>query len=191
MRRLPALFALLAAIGLAGCAATPPVTYDLASAGTDVKAARSGASIVVADPTAVQTLASTHIPVRSDGGEISYLPDAQLTDTVTRVVQIKTLEAFENAGIDKVGLPGDRLAADVALLMTVRTFEIDAASGGIAKVEISARLLHERSGRVLAAKVFSGQGPAPLDTAASAVNGLDTALAQVLQDMVSWTGQVL
>lgn len=191
MRRLPALIAVFAVVGLAGCAATPPATYDLALAGASMTAARSGASIVVADPTAVQTFASTRIPVRSDGGEISYLPDAQLTDTVTRVVQIKTLEAYQNAGIDKVGLPGDRLAADVALLMTVRTFEIDAADGGVAKVEISARLLHERSGRVLAAKVFSAEQPAPLDSAPAAVNGLDLALGQVLGDLVAWTGRVL
>jgi cholesterol transport system auxiliary component len=57
----------------------------------------------------------------------------------------------------------------------------------VARVEIYAKLLNDRNGRVLAAKLFSANVPVEGNSAGAVVASLDTALSQVLVEMVQWT----
>lgn len=189
MRRVAS--AALLALTLSACGSVdllgPPATYDL-SAANDLKPARSArAQLTVAEPSALQTIDSNRIMVRASGGQVSYLSGAQWSDRLPRLVQVRLTQSFENARrITSVGRADDKLAPDVALVSEIRTFEIDAATKQ-AVVEISVKLVSERSGRIGAANVFMSRQPAGSINGAQASVALDTAMQDVLRQIVKWT----
>ncbi|WP_423793815.1 ABC-type transport auxiliary lipoprotein family protein [Methylobacterium indicum] len=182
----PVLAALLAlAVGACGSGAVP-TTFDLTAL---PGAARSGAarrSIVVAEPVGLQPFEADRIIVREPGGAVSYLGGGQWADRLPRLVQTRVIQSLENANrLKSVSRPGDKVAADTVLITELRAFDIDAGRRE-AVVDLSAKLLQESSGTVVAAKVFQARVPVAEVNAAVAANGLDRALSQVLADMVRW-----
>jgi cholesterol transport system auxiliary component len=185
---------LLAVIGMgtslvacSGALSTPPTTFDL-RAPSEVKPARGArAQLVVAEPSAVQVLDSDRIVVRPKVGEISYLSGAQWADRLPKLVQARLIQTFENAQrIGSVGSPDDKLSADATLVTEIRTFEIGVAEGTVATVEISAKLVNESSGRILAANLFRSSVPAKGTAGPQASEALDEALQSVLRGIVGW-----
>lgn len=180
----PVLFAGLA-LWLGACSASAPPTYDLTTPADVATARRGRAQLIVAEPTAVQVLDSERILVRPADGEVSYLPDAQWSDRLPRLMQARIIQTFENAHrLASVGRPADKLLADATLITEIRAFEI-AADSNEAVVEISAKLVNERSGRIMAARVFSARQPgAPAGQ--KAASALDAASQTALRDLVAW-----
>jgi cholesterol transport system auxiliary component len=178
------------AVLLAGCGGGQPArtTFDLTAPMDIGRVGGSRAQLVVNEPTAVQALDTDRILVR-DASALAYLPDAQWADRLPRLMQTRMIQAFENASrLGRVGRPGDRVVADVALNADIRSFGIEAASGE-AVVEITARIVSDRTGRVLAARAFSARLPANPSNGAASAQALDQALGQVLRDLVRWAGR--
>lgn len=175
------------ALILAGCGGGPaPTTFDLTAPSDFGRTGGSRATLVVADPTSVQTLNSDRIIVRDSSGALSFLGDAQWADQVPRLVQSRLVQTFENASrIGAVARPGDRITADLQLLTDIRAFNIEAGSGN-AVVEITAKLVGDRTGRVQRARVFSAREPASAVDGPAAAQALDRALSRVLVDIVRW-----
>jgi cholesterol transport system auxiliary component len=191
-RRAPGLLAVgcLAAalallLGACGSGAVP-TTFDLTAL---PGAARSGAarrSIVVAEPVGLQPFEADRIIVREPGGAVSYLGGGQWADRLPRLVQTRLIQSLENANrLKSVSRPGDKVAADTILITELRAFDIDAGTREAA-VDLSAKLIQESSGTVVAAKVFQARVPVAGVNAPVAANGLDRALSLVLADMVRW-----
>ena len=181
----------VAGLSLPGCmTGTPPATFDLASTQA-VSAKRRAVSntIVVAMPDTIKTLETERILVREKGGELSFLPGAQWSDTLPRLIQTRLIQSFENADIRNVGRPSDKLAATLAVLLDIRAFELDASSNTQAVVSIGAKLVNERSGKVIASQIFSAQQPASFTPTSNATAALDLALGRVLTDIVSWAAK--
>lgn len=176
---------LAATLLLAGCGGGPaPTTYDL-SAPRDFGRVGGGASIVVATPATVQAFDSDRLIVKDSSGALSFLGGAQWADTIPNLVQTRLIQTFENASrIAAVARPGERITPDLQLNTDIRSFNIDTASGQ-AVVEITAKLVGDRSGRVARAKVFSARVPGAAD-GAGAARALDQALSQVLIQIVRW-----
>lgn len=193
--RLASVVAATAALAmLSGCVgslftAPAPATYDLTGP-ADLKHVRgaTAAQILVPSPSALKILDSQRIVV-TRGSLVAYYPDAQYADTLPRVVQARIIEAFEQTKQARaVGRPGEGLSIDYQLLTDIRTFGYEAATnGGNAVVEISARMMNDRNGRVVAFRVFRAEVPVAADDAAAVVAGLNAALDQVLRDMVTWS----
>lgn len=183
--------ALVAALALGACSsAKPPQTFDLnAPARLQGSGAMRG-NLVVAEPVAVATLDGQRIVVKPNAGEVTYLPDAQWSDRLPKLVQSKIIEAYENSGkLTSVGRPGDRLTVDFQLISEIRSFEIDAATGQ-ARVEISAKIVNDKTGKIAAASVFSATRPVGGAIAGgAATSALDEALGDVLADIVAWRGR--
>lgn len=181
--------ALAIGAALAGCSGTPQrATFDLSAPADIGRVAPSRAQIVVNEPTALQSLDSDRIMVR-EGGAISYLPDSQYSDRLPRLFQVRLIQTFENASrIRSVARPGDRVVADLALNADLRTFALDGGTSQ-AVVEVTARLVSDRNGRVVAARAFAARVPVSSVTGASAVQGLDLAMSQVLRDIVRWASR--
>jgi len=179
---------LLAAGLLAGCGSlsAPPQTFDL-RAPDMVKPARPGrAQLVIAEPTALQALDSDRILVRSGDGQVSYLPAAQWSDRLPNLVQARLIQTFENADrIGSVGRPSDKLTPDATLVADIRDFEIQAGGAATAVVAISAKIVSESTGRIVAAQVFSASVPAGV-TGPQASAALDQAMQTVLREIVTW-----
>ena len=185
--RFPAL--VVGALALSACASKPPQTFDL-TAPARVSGARAvGGNLIVAEPVAVATLDGQRIVVKPNAGEVTYLPDAQWSDRLPKLLQAKIIEAYENSGrLKSVGRPGDRLSVDFQLVSEIRAFEIDAASGQ-ARVELSAKIINDKTGKIAAAQVFSASRPVGAVSGTGATAALDQALAEVLSDLVSWRGR--
>lgn len=179
----------LTAALLTGCGtAAKNDTYDLSAATVDgTGPSAKSKQILIADPTALKALNSDQIVIRVSPSEIQYLSRSQWSDTLPRMVQSKLVQAFENSGkLGGVGKPGQGLAIDYQVVTDIRSFEIDAASGNKAVVEISAKILNDRNGTVRAQQVFRATAPAGGDNV-SFVKGLGRAFTSVTDQIVGWT----
>lgn len=187
------------ALSVGSCAALgsgtkgPPPTYDLTAPQAFPRIARAPrGQLVVAEATALGALDSDKIVVRPAPGEIAALADAQWSDRLTKLVQARTIQAFENASrVRAVGRPSDRIASDYQLLLDVRAFEISVPAGPAAEVEISAKIVADRSGRIIAGRVFRATVPAGATQGPAAVAALDAAFARIATDLVLWATKII
>ncbi|MFS8051728.1 MULTISPECIES: ABC-type transport auxiliary lipoprotein family protein [Rhizobium] len=180
---------LLAAL-LSGCgSAAVNDTYDLTAAVKASGPSMKRRQILIPLPTALQPLDSNQIVIRVSPREIQYLGKSQWSDKLSRIVQSKLVEAFENTGkLGGVGVPGQGLAIDYQIVTDIRSFEIDTAAGQkSAAVEISVKILNDRSGTVKAQNVFRKVVPVSGGSNPDFVRGLDTAFAGVTAELVDWT----
>lgn len=187
LRKRASLAALLAAgLGLGGCASgAAPATFDLAAPRDGIAAKPGRELLVVAEPQALQVLDSTRVVVMSGGG-IAYLPDVQWADRLPKLLQTRLIQTFENGRrIRAVGRPGDRLVPAAQLNSDIRAFGIDAATGE-AVIEMSVKIVNDRTGRILAGEVFTSRVPAGGGTGPGAMAALDLASQNLLRAVVRW-----
>ena len=183
----PVVLALAAAMLLAGCGGgSAPTTYDLSAPRDFGRLASSRTTLVVAEPTTVQALDSDRVIVKDSSGALSFLGGAQWADRVPKLVQTRLIQTFENGSrLGAVARPGDRITPEVQLVTDIRSFNIEAASG-MALVEITAKLVGDRTGDIRRARMFSARVPAGAVDGAGAAQALDRALSQVLIEIVRW-----
>jgi cholesterol transport system auxiliary component len=174
---------------LAACGGAPQrTTFDLTAPSDVGRVGGSRAQLVINEPTTVQAIDSDRILVR-DGGALSYLPDAQWADRLPKLFQVRLIQTFENASrLGRVGRPGDRVVADLALNADIRSFGIEAATSQ-AVVEVTVRIVSDRTGRVSSARGFVARIPVASVTGPVAAQALDEAMSQVLRDIVRWAGR--
>lgn len=179
---------LAVSLALAGCGGGPvPTTFDLSAPSDFGKIGGSRAPLVVQTPTTVQALDSDRLIVRDSSGALSFIGGAQWADRVPALVQTRLIQTFENAShIASVSRPGDRIVPDLQLNTDIRSFNIDSASGQ-AVVEITAKLVGDRTGRIQRAKLFTARVPSSGGDGALAARALDAALSKVLIDIVRWS----
>ena len=178
--------AVAGALLIAGCSGPTPTTFDLSAPSNFGRLGGSRAPLVVAEPTTVQALDSDRLIVKDSTGALSFLGGAQWADRVPKLVQTRLVQTFENGSrIGSVARPGERIVPDLQLNTDIRSFNIDAASG-TAVVEITAKLVGDRTGHVQRARMFSARVPASAVDGAGAAHALDRALSQVLIDIVRW-----
>ena len=169
---------------LAACSSAPPATYDLSAATGDFAARARRGQLAVYLPEATLPADSDRIVVRANPQSVAYLAGAQWADKLPSLIQSRLIESFQNAHLLRAaGRPG--LLADFSLQTSIRRFELDAARGA-AIVEISAQIIGP-SGRIIAGRLFSSSVPAPSSDPAAVAAALDTALAQVMREIVTWT----
>ena len=193
LRGIGAAALLASALVLSACSGgQAPPTFDL-SAPQGMAKARGSArgQLIVAEPTAISVLNTDRVVVRNQG-EIAYLSRAQWSDRLPRLVQSRLVEGFENGSrVRAVGTPADKLAADYQLVTDVRAFHVSVGSEPMAEVEISAKVVSDRAGRVLASKVFKASVPAASTEGPDAVSALDEAFQRVISDLVAWASHVV
>ncbi|GBU19263.1 MULTISPECIES: ABC-type transport auxiliary lipoprotein family protein [Methylobacterium] len=178
--------ACLIAAALGGCGGAAPLTFDLAAVPGQARQGAVARAIVVSEPTGLQPFESDRIIVREPGGALSFLGGGQWADRLPRLIQTRLVQSLENSGrLRSVSRPGDKVASDYQLISEIRAFDI-AAGSGEAVVDLSAKLIADGSGKVVAARVFTARVPVAKVDPGTAAAGLDAALANVLADMVRW-----
>lgn len=186
------------ALALAGCSSigslvttAAPTAYDLAAAKSFPRhPGHARGQLVIPEPSALAPLDGSAILVRPTPGEAAQLAGAQWEDRLPKLMQARVQQSFENAGRLRVGRPADKIAADFALLTELRAFEISAADGS-AVVEIAAKIVGERSGRIMAARVFRVTVPAAATQGPDAVAALNEAFVKVTTELVLWAARVV
>ena len=184
------------ALLLGGCAGltskAPPPAFDIAAAQSFPRySGKARGQLIISEPTALAVLDSEKIVVRPGPGETATFSDAQWQDRLPKLLQARILQSFENASrLRAVGRPGERIAGDFQLVVDIRAFEL-LASRGVAQVEIAAKIVRERSGRIMAARVFRASVPTTAVDGPDAVAALNEAFAKVATEMVLWAARLI
>ncbi|SJZ87284.1 ABC-type transport auxiliary lipoprotein family protein [Consotaella salsifontis] len=181
----------LGACAVLSPAPTPPDTYEISSPKAVTATARaSRTQILIAEPTALRTLDGDKIVVKTSPYTVEYLADSQWSDRLTHMVQLRTMQAFENSGrVGAVGVPGQGLAIDYQVVMEIRRFEIAVYEGNRAVVEISVKALNDRNGTVRGTRIFTASQPVAGSSNADRIAALDKAFDEVSSEIVAWTLQ--
>jgi cholesterol transport system auxiliary component len=163
-------------------------TFGLSSVASVEGPSAKNRQILIAQPSALKALDSEQIVIRPSPSELQYLAQAQWSDSLSKMVQAKLVQAFENTGrLGGVGRPGEGLAIDYQIATDIRSFEVQTSGADTAVVEISAKLLNDRNGTVRAQKVFRAAVPVGGSGNTAFVKALDAAFAAVTADIVAWT----
>jgi cholesterol transport system auxiliary component len=168
------------------CSSAPaPTTYDLSAPSSSIR--RSvGAQVLIAQPAAIGPLAGQQIIVKDTSGTISFLGNGQWADELPDLVQARLIHTFENASLLKaVARPSSGAVADAQLVTEIRSFEV-LTPDNEAVVQVSAKLVSERDGRILRGRIFTSRVPVVSIDAANAARGLDEALSAVMLEIVRW-----
>ncbi len=163
----------------------PRETYEL-SAPTSFSGLRgsTGAQILVKLPTSLDTINSERIVLRPSKSVITYVAGAQWSDTVPKMVQAKLVEAFENTGATgATAKPGEGLVIDYQLVSNLRRFEI---ANRVAIIEVSIKLLADRTGKVVETRVFTAEAPVSGDVPENYVAGFDAAFDDLSRAVIKW-----
>ena len=172
---------------LAGCGGSALDTYGLSAPRDGLAGRSSSRQMAVIEPVATSPYDSERIVVRTGPEAVAYLKGAQWVDRLPRLVQTMMIQSFENARLLRsVGRPGERFVADTSLTSEIRRFEIDVTTNE-AVVELSARVVAEGSGRIVAARIFTAREPGSAADGKAASAALDQAFDRVLREMVAWS----
>jgi phospholipid/cholesterol/gamma-HCH transport system substrate-binding protein len=166
------------------------VTYDLTAPHAGEAAEKpSAAQLVVLDPTALAALDTDRVQSASADRALASLPDAQWSDALPKLVQVKVLRSVEDAGrFSGVSRPLEGLATDFQLVVDIRKFQL--AANGNADVEFGCKIVGS-SGRIIARRVFRASFAAEAANAPAAVAALDRAFGQARLDLVTWVGHAV
>ena len=146
----------------------------------------SAAQLVIPDPTALAALDTDKIQSVSPSGVSAALPDASWSDTLAKLLQVKIIRAFEDAGVvGALTRPLEGVTGDFQLLLDVRKFQISLAEPPVAEVEFTAKVLDDK-GHVVNTRIFLSSAPAKSANAAAAKAALDQAFGSAAVDLVDW-----
>jgi cholesterol transport system auxiliary component len=177
------------ALALGGCAGDGGAlqTFELIAPAEfgEVRPARG--TLSVAMPGALRALDSERVVVQPTPGEINYLAGARWSDRLPRIVQARIVQAFENSKrVRAVPRGSDALRGDYQLVTEIREFGVHVGNSPAAIVELSAQIVSERNGRVVATQSFSARADASSLDGPSATAAINHAFGIVLIDLVRW-----
>ncbi|MCC5983664.1 MAG: membrane integrity-associated transporter subunit PqiC [Rhodobacteraceae bacterium] len=191
--------ALTGALALTGCGgllglgeATRPLdAYELRVPGDIGRAPRSIArSLVIETPESTGGLATDRIMIRPNPLQAAYLPRARWTDEAPVMVRGLLVRAFEDTNalrhVGRRALPGG--ISDFTLITDLTDFQAELRADDTVQVRVrlTARLVRDDDGQVLATRVFQALAPAASDEALAIVEAFDSAMADVLRALAPW-----
>lgn len=182
-----------AGMALASCAngplgSSPPDTFELSAPTVEHAPHHDRRQLLVPTPTALKALASNQVVVHTSPTAIQYLADSQWSDSLPDIVQAKLIQAYEGTGrLGGVGRPGDGLAIDDRVLIDIRDFSVSTVGAPVANVDLSVRILNDRTGVVRAQKSFRASAPVGGDGNDAFIAALNAAFDQTVRQIVVWT----
>jgi cholesterol transport system auxiliary component len=174
----------LAGCGTALTGANPPAldTVTLRSNAGETAFRASKRQILVAEPKTLKVFDSQSVVVSTGGAKLEYLGGVQWADRLPGLVQAKLAETLQDAGA-RTGLPGQGLAIDYQLITEIRDFSIAVGGADVARVVIHAKLLNDRTGNVMASRLFEAEAAA---AAGAYPESLNAAFGVVSADIATW-----
>ena len=187
-RRLRATACFVAIAALGGCAAlipqAPRAIYDLSAPDASDSGRRVSAQILIPPPSAVRALDSDLIAARPTASEYAYLPGAQWSDSLPKLLQMRLLQTFQNSGrVAAVGLPGQGLLIDYQVILDIRAFEL---TGQTAVTEFAVKLMNDRNGRIVKTTVVRAEVPTVSEGTEAVVAALDAGMDDAFLQIVDW-----
>ncbi len=161
--------------------------YDLIAA-NDVKVETTElrGQVSIPPPTALFSLDTQNIMFLPAENEAPEPPGPRWADSLTRLVQSKISQSFENSGLGKSVGHSDALIGDYQLLIDIRNFQMIAKPEPTAEIELFGKIVNT-DGKILAAKPFKATTPAKSTETTDAVAALRKTFRTVAAELVTWT----
>ncbi|WP_407179353.1 ABC-type transport auxiliary lipoprotein family protein [Bradyrhizobium sp. STM 3562] len=167
------------------------ITYDLRAPqdfGVPAKALKG--LLAIPEPTAVAML-ETQRMLFSQAKDYPGFADFLWADSIPKLLQARLLDSFENYDIAHAPLRGvDVGQTDFQLLIDLRRFRIATDEGPAAEIALSARLL-DKSGKVIASRLFEQRQKLDQIEPAAAVAAFNDAFGRIAKDVIDWTARAL
>jgi ABC-type uncharacterized transport system auxiliary subunit len=192
------------------------LTYTLSALPASAEGAKPlEKQIAVPDPSALLTYDSDRVLTQTDGKDLASLGNAKWADSLTKLVQSRIVQSFENTGsLKEVSRPIEGGAPEFQLATEIRKFQIVPGPEMTAEAQISAKII-SADGHIVAARIFDGSAPVKSAEEAStakalgkffsdlipwtaataeetgAANALDEAFGKILSNLIPWTADVI
>lgn len=143
--------------------------------------------LLIPEPDILGKLFNDEIQVRSAAGTPAASFEAKWPDTLSRVLQSRIIQSFENANYLKaLGRQPEGLKVDYQLLIDVRSFQVQTSLKSAADISFSAKIIGE-NGQILGARIFQASVPATVSDEASIAASLNEAFGKAVTELVVWT----
>jgi phospholipid/cholesterol/gamma-HCH transport system substrate-binding protein len=147
--------------------------------------------LVVPEPELLGSLFNDEMIVKDPKGERNTTLNGKWPDTISRVLQSRIIQSFENANyLNALGRQPDNLKVDYQLLLDLRNFQVVTDAEPYAELEFSAKIVAE-TGEILGAKIFKTRAPTKAASAADVAAGLNSVFAKLVTELVVWTCQTI
>ncbi len=187
----------LGLVALPGCTAldllspsgAPRDIYELQPINLAAQGRRSSRSLLVLMPTAPAALTTDRILIKKDALSVTYLPDANWSDTVPQMLQSVLIRSLASSGrIGFVGAQGAGPVPDTVLLTRIDAFEVSAQADGRFATRISCELtvLRDRDQRVLGTRRFVQDLTIVDDRARTIAGAFQQLLDNLLPEAMTW-----
>ncbi|WP_088345515.1 MULTISPECIES: MlaD family protein [Rhodomicrobium] len=147
--------------------------------------------LTIPEPSAIIQVNTQNILFRPSPNESPLTPGPRWADNLTVLVQSKIVQSFENAGyIGSVSKNGDAVTGDFQLLTDIRNFQMLTGPTPLAELDFSAKIA-DKDGKIIDAKLFHAEAPAPSADTGPAVEALNKAFGIAATELVDWASTVL
>jgi phospholipid/cholesterol/gamma-HCH transport system substrate-binding protein len=147
--------------------------------------------IGIAEFTAPALLDNDKIVLRKSDTETAPIEGGQWSDPVPRLLQLRLMQSFENAGFGgHIGRAAEGLTPDLTLSMDLRSFQISSESEPAAVIAFGAKIL-DADGKIVSAKLIEAKAPAKSVDAAGATAALNDAFKDAAGQLVQWVSETL
>ena len=143
----------------------------------------------ISHPSAERMIDSARIAVRPQPNELQVYRGAMWSMPATDLVETSVLRMLEDSGrLAGVARSSSGLHSDYRLVMDIRRFEADYAgqSTPTATIEVSAKLLHSQTQKVVASRTFVERRAADGTAVETVVPAFQTVLDQISHAITGW-----
>lgn len=143
--------------------------------------------LLIPEPDILGKLFNDEIQVRAAPGTAAASFEAKWPDTLSRVLQSRIIQSFENAKyLNVIGRQPEGLVVNYQLLIDLRRFQVSASPNPVADISFSAKIISE-SGQILGARIFDVTVPASVADEATVAASLNDAFGKAATELVVWT----
>jgi phospholipid/cholesterol/gamma-HCH transport system substrate-binding protein len=147
--------------------------------------------LAIAELTAPALLDNDKILLRKTATESAPIEGGQWSDPVPRLVQLRLMQSFENAGFGgHIGRAAEGLTPDLTLVIDLRSFQIASEGEPTALIAFGAKIL-DTDGKIVSAKLIESKAPAKAVDAAGATAALNEAFKDAASQLVLWVSEAL
>ena len=145
--------------------------------------------VAVTEPTAVGSIDTDKVVL--DPTATADAAPGQWADVLTKLVQARLVQSFENAGmVGSVLRGGEGTAADYQLQTDIRSLRVASGPQLAAEFELAAKLLDDK-GHIVAGRIFKASVPLSSSDAKVAAAGLNDAFGKAAAELIDWATVIL
>jgi phospholipid/cholesterol/gamma-HCH transport system substrate-binding protein len=147
--------------------------------------------LLISEPEILGKLFNDEIQVRTAAGTPAASFEAKWPDTLSRVMQSRIIQSFENAKYLKtIGRQPEGLVVNYQLFIDVRSFQVSTSPSPVADIQFSAKIIGD-NGKILGARLFQASVPASVTDEASVAASLNQVFNKAATELVVWTCQTI